>query len=680
MPMRSHHTRSGNVRESVGPRAGRLVSIVAAVLLTMMGVAQPALAQGDLGLTADGVSLDAVDDGDRTLQIVEIDETAYPEVDVVIAVPPAFAGELQANSFGLTESGQVMATDVEKLREQLEVVVVIDTSGSMRGSPISAAKNAALDFVDTLAADVDIAVVGFGQIAILKSGFDESRSQTRAAISALEATGETSLYDGLVLASEQFETAVARRFVVVLSDGNDTASSSTLAEATLAVDDADLKLYAITLTSPEVEFEALETLAAQVDGELVAASDEAQLVAVYGAVASRLTNLYRLTYQSRDSGQVPLVISVDVAGDLAFTAEVVAINSDGDVQVDPGDPGQVANGSPARPEAGEIVSAVVPPTDFLSSTTALYIGASALFLVLAALLFALLSRESSGPSAMQRLNLSAAVPRRSGLASVADRASAIADRALERGKKGNALDEALERSGLEMRPGEFLATAAFAALGFGALGLVLNGPLFGLIFFAAALLGSRIFLKMKASRRQKKFAGQLGDTLMMIAGSMRAGHGIMESIDTVASQAESPTGVEFSRAVTESRIGRDMVDSLYDIADRTGSEDFIWVVRAISINRELGGDLAEIIDNVGETIRDRNRLRDQVKALSAEGKVSGLILFALPFVVGGWVQFSNPAYMDAMLQETTGKAMLGLAGFEMFLGGLWLKKLVKVDF
>ena len=167
---------------------------------------------------------------------------------------------------------------------------------------------------------------------------------------------------------------------------------------------------------------------------------------------------------------------------------------------------------------------------------------------------------------------------------------------------------------------------------------------------------------------------------MMIAGSMRAGHGIVESIDTVASQAPSPTGDEFSRAVAEARIGRDMIDSLYDIADRTGSEDFIWVVRAISINRELGGDLAEILDNVGETIRDRNRLRDQVRALSAEGKVSAMILFALPIVVGGWVRMSNPEYLDAMTSQPAGKGLVGFAFFALITGGLWLKKLVKVDF
>ena len=231
-----------------------------------------------------------------------------------------------------------------------------------------------------------------------------------------------------------------------------------------------------------------------------------------------------------------------------------------------------------------------------------------------------------------------------------------------------------------MRPGEFVVGAVGAAIAAGIGGFVFRGPVGGLVGLAAGLVGSRLWLTMKASKRQRMFGEQLGDTLMMIAGSMRAGHGVVEAIDTVASQAPEPTGSEFSRAVAEQRIGRDMVDSLYDIAERTESEDFIWVVRAISINRELGGDLAEILDNVGETIRDRNRLKDQVRALSAEGKVSAMILFNLPILVGVWVRISNPEYLNDMLTETAGKIMFGGAIVSLIVGGLWLKKLVNVEF
>jgi len=319
-------------------------------------------------------------------------------------------------------------------------------------------------------------------------------------------------------------------------------------------------------------------------------------------------------------------------------------------------------------------------TGFLNSESTIYIGGGILFAAIALAIFLAVSAEPRGPSAFERLNFKPSKPSRSGLASIADRASVAADRILEKQEKRGALDSALERAGMDMRPGEYLMAVIGVAFGAAFFGTVMFGPIVGGVMFLGALFGGRTWVNMKASRRQKKFGSQLGDTLMMIAGSLRAGHGIVESIDTVAAQADAPTGEEFTRAVAEARIGRDMVESLYDIAERTQSEDFIWVVRAIGINRELGGDLAEILDNVGETIRDRNRLRDQVKALSAEGKVSAMILFVLPLGVGGWVRMSNPEYLDAMTGETLGKFMMGGAVLMLLTGGLWLKKLVNVEF
>ena len=280
---------------------------------------------------------------------------------------------------------------------------------------------------------------------------------------------------------------------------------------------------------------------------------------------------------------------------------------------------------------------------------------------------------------MERLNFKPGA-KRSGIANIADRASGIADRILESQEKRGALDAVLEKAGMDMRPGEYIMAAAGSAVLLAVFGFIMFGPIAGGVFLLLGIIGGRVYVNVKASRRQKLFGNQLGGTLMMIAGSLRAGHGIVEAIDTVASQADAPTGEEFTRAVGEARIGRDMVESMYDIAKRTDSEDFIWVVRAIGINRELGGDLAEILDNVGETIRDRNRLRDQVSALSAEGKVSAAILVSLPVGVGFWVKTSNPEYLASMTDETAGKFMLGAAVFSLVAGALWLKKLVKVDF
>lgn len=672
----------------------RRIAAFLGILAALFVVAVPAVAQpgpGDLPqgefpnpddlvndlenppVSVDELAPPIVDDGDRTIQIVEVDNAAYPTVDIVVAVPPAFAGDLSANAFGLTENGQVRGTDVVKLRDPIEVVVVVDTSGSMRGAPITAAKAAATQFVDALDAETRLSVVGFGADAETKSAFDDDRETTLSAIASLEAQGETALYDALTVAAGQFDDGSARRFVIVLSDGNDTVSAATLQDAAAALAD-DINFYAITLLSDDADFTGLQSITTQVEGQLLEATDE-NLDDVYGAVASRISNLYRVTYESETRGVTPVVISLDVGGDIAIAGA--------ELELAPAGSGGVTRptGPSARPEAdGELSATTALDTGFLRSETALYIGGAAFFLAIGGMLFLVFSRQPSGPSAFERLNLSGVQKQRGGFADVADRASAVAENLLNKGQKRGALDASLEKAGLDMRPGEFVVGAFGAAVVAGVVAFVFKGPLFGLAGFGIGLVGSRLFISMKVSKRQKLFGAQLGDTLMMIAGSMRAGHGIAEAIDTVASQASAPTGEEFSRAVAEARIGRDMVESLYDIADRTESEDFIWVVRAISINRELGGDLAEILDNVGETIRDRNRLRDQVQALSAEGKVSAMILFALPVLVAVWVRISNPEYMNDMLDEGAGKIMMGAAVFSLITGGIWLKKLVNVEF
>jgi tight adherence protein B len=631
------------------------------------------------GQAAAGVEAGAVDDGDRTIQILESDVSAYPEVSLVAAVPPALAGDLSRDRFGLTENGNPRFVDVAKLRDTIEVVVVIDTSGSMAGAPIAAATAAATDFVSSLDPDTRVAVIGFGATVETAAGFDAPRRQTNNAIDSLEAGGETALYDALIAASQAFGSGDSRRFVVVLSDGTDTASTSSLQEAARALDSSGAALYAITLESDEADFGGIRDLAGRVDGQVVAASDSQSLADVYAAIASRLTNQYRITYESRATDTASVVLSVEANGVLATAAE----------QVDLGDAAPTSAGDDGEGTTAPVIEIAeptvvrAPETGLLQSSAALYLGGGVLFFAIGMALFIAMSVEPKGPSALERLNMSrqsAGTTRRSGLSSIADRASSAAERVLDKQSGRGALDAKLEKAGMDMRPGEFIVASIGGALGFAALGFVMMGPLQGLIGLVFGVLGGRMVLNRKLTKRQRKFAEQLGDTLMMIAGSLRAGHGIAEALDTVASQSASPTAEEFGRAVSESRIGRDMVDSLYDIADRTGSEDFIWVVRAISINRELGGDLAEILDNVGETIRDRNRLRDQVRALSAEGKVSAMILFAMPVLVAIWVQISNPEYMASMTDQTAGKFVVGFAVMLLLVGGAWLKKLVNVEF
>jgi tight adherence protein B len=183
-----------------------------------------------------------------------------------------------------------------------------------------------------------------------------------------------------------------------------------------------------------------------------------------------------------------------------------------------------------------------------------------------------------------------------------------------------------------------------------------------------------------ASRRRRAFADQLEGTLQTIAGSLRAGYGLVQAISTVATESPAPTSIEFNRVVVENRLGRSLEDSLKAMVRRLDDEDFGWVVEAIEIQREVGGNLAEVLDTVTGTIRDRNMIRRQIHSLSAEGRLSAYILLGLPFVIAGFIATISPDYLAELTDTTVGKIMLAGAGVMMFLGGLWIRKIIRVEF
>ncbi len=251
----------------------------------------------------------------------------------------------------------------------------------------------------------------------------------------------------------------------------------------------------------------------------------------------------------------------------------------------------------------------------------------------------------------------------------------LADKGLADSGHDRLVAKKLEAAGSKMRPGEWLVLGVAGS----------TGAFFGVSFLLGWLLGAAagilvafgfwMWLDYMAGKRQKAFAEDLPETLGLIAGSLRGGLSMMQAIQTVADEADDPTAGEFQRLVTETRLGRDLAVSFRDLSQRMASQDFEWVVTAIEIHREVGGDLASILDRVSNTIRQRNRVRGQVKALSAEGRVSGLILFLLPLVMVGAISVMNRAYLNEMLNETAGQIMLIIAGVLLLVGGVWLKRL-----
>jgi tight adherence protein B len=262
---------------------------------------------------------------------------------------------------------------------------------------------------------------------------------------------------------------------------------------------------------------------------------------------------------------------------------------------------------------------------------------------------------------------------------LANRATLVAEQVLDRRGRRNSLNEALERAGLALRPGEFLVLAACAALTAMAAGTVVAGFWLGILFAGLSAVGCRVALGILAGRRRSQFSDQLGDTLQLLAGSLRAGYGLLQAVDSVAAEAGRPTRDEFRRIVVETRLGRDLGESLHAAAERVGGEDFEWVVQAIDIHRQVGGDLAQVLDNVASTIRERNQVRRQVKALTAEGRISAYILLALPIFLAFAIRLINPSYFSAL---TYGLGLvMSIAGLVMMaLGALWMRKLCRLEY
>ncbi|MBT2514380.1 type II secretion system F family protein [Arthrobacter sp. ISL-30] len=265
------------------------------------------------------------------------------------------------------------------------------------------------------------------------------------------------------------------------------------------------------------------------------------------------------------------------------------------------------------------------------------------------------------------------------LTKVANSASGLMDRAV--GDKANfGRRDALEQAGIKMGRAEFNLLILCASVLAGLIGFLLAGILVGILFLVLGPLGAIIIVKILTGRRRAKFDRQLGDTLQMLSGGLRAGHSLLRSIDAVSMEAESPTSEEFARVIAENRLGRDLKDSLADTAQRLQCEDFDWTAQAIEIHREVGGDLAEVLDHVAGTIRERAQIKGQVRALSAEGRLSAYILIGLPIGMFFFLQFANPSYLGVLFTTLPGWIMTIVGIVELALGWFWLSRVIKIKF
>lgn len=616
------------------------------------------------------------------LRIDAIDQSDFPAVVLTVTVPPEMNGlELTPENFFVSEDDTGVAVQVTRLpAEELAVALVVDTSGSMEGSPLESAKEAVAGFVDAMPADVELALLGFGDTSELLVPFTTDRDAVLNGVSGLDSGGDTALYDGLVEAAASFGQEEKRRTILLLTDGRDTVSDAELDDALVALIGSDVRLVIVELESPEIDRTTLNRLEGATGGIIVAATDPAALQGIYSDVASDLINQYELSYRSVAEGATTILTAVRTAEASAIGSSSVNFPVPEPVVTVPTT--TLASPPPTTRAPIDVVAIpTVVDVPWYATTTGLMVGAAAVFGALTFIFLLLMPTRHRAMDALHSMaELGGRVPQKGRMSQIANKATLFAEDALNRGASDSALRLRLDQAGLHLREGELLLVV-FAAVTVAVVGgWLFGGPLLATILGAAVIGIASAILNWLGRRRVNAFRLQLPDTLQLISGSLRAGFGLNQALAAVASEQGAPTNEEFSRAQLEVHLGKDVEDALRNMAVRTRSEDLPWVAEAIEIHREIGGDVADLLDQIAATVRERERVRGQIQVLSAEGKVSGIVLVALPFVIAALTFSVAPDYLGELTGTTTGRLMLAAGVSSMLIGIFWIRRIVTLEF
>jgi len=602
-------------------------------------------------------------------------------IQVLYSLPGSAGAEPDLNSVAVTLDGQALAAQGELATDSRETlrrtaVLAIDVSNSMRRqNRFEEAKAAAKAFLDGAPEDLYVGIVTFAGSVEVAQAPSLDRDAADSVIDELSLSRQTMLYDGLLQAVETVG-GDGSRSILVLSDGRDT-SDTQLETVTGRIGVSRVKVDVVALGLNENDTALLQQLADAGDGSLISMEDPAALTDVFASEAETLASQVLLTVTPPADGAATegtLAVTMTAGGTTYTDTAFVNVTPDTDARTGPS-----TDLVPVEQGGIQISRELM-----VGGLAAAGIG---LLVLLVGVLGGLGSRQASVEDRIsaytrkgsRKLAAAKAQPDQLG---VTASAVGMAEKALE-GREGltTALEAKLEAAGLSLKPAEWLLAHLAIAFVAGVLGLLLSS---GSIIWAlvALFFGALIpwaYLSFKRSRRVKAFKYSLADTLQLMSGSLSAGLSLAQSVDTVVREGNEPISSEFRRALIEARLGVEMEDALEGVAARMESVDFEWVVMAIRIQREVGGNLAELLNNVAATIREREYLERQVLALSAEGRLSVWILGGLPPGFMAYLLVANPEYLQPLFRTTIGLIMLGVMAVLLVTGVLWMKKLVKVD-
>ncbi|MGC2241871.1 MAG: type II secretion system F family protein [Acidimicrobiia bacterium] len=647
----------------------RLFAIVAALVL---GLSTVAFAQAS----------------DPEIEIVDINAARYAEGGQTLMVVE-FRNLPEApdpTQLDITVNGKAVSDlEVATLGEStvpVGVVLAIDTSGSMRGSPIDSAKAAAKDFVAQKRPEDSIALVTFADTAVVQTGFTTNANDLNTRIDAIQADGETAFNDGVIMGLSLFDSASASNLLpnmIVLTDGEDTVSTATAEDALAAVRNSDARVFGVALESPDFNPDAVSAVAAAGNGLFLSTPDPQQLSSLYGQIGREINNTLVARFVSPISAPGAAIFQVTYPGGLSSNVEFAVSGF----------------ATTTTTIATTTTTAPPPSTSIVESDTPLGLGSLSLIgaagIGITAFLFIVIlfgrDDEEGGGRFAKRLQAygrrgkPTEEERRPFLQRIPllNRFSQAAEEEVRRRGLNSGVNAALEQANIPMTSGEaILAMFGLAAVG-GVFFAIINGPLPGLITFGVLLFFFIILIRYAGGRERRRFEKQLPDTLTLLSTSLRAGYSLLQAIEAVAQEAPDPTAREFSRAVVEARLGRSVPQALEGIVERTQSKDFEWATMAIEIQREVGGNLAEVLQTVADTMLARNRLKGEIKALTAEGRISAVVLGSLPFALAIFLWFNNRSYLQPLLDVTLGRIAIVGGVLLMGAGIFWLNKIVNIE-
>ncbi|WP_426244142.1 type II secretion system F family protein [Nocardioides sp. LHG3406-4] len=637
-------------------RLPRVVVVAALATITLLGPGQAAYAADEAAITH-----------------VQHEAGA---VSLLVSVPPD--SDIDLSSAEVTIDGAAADATAKRAAGSTTVrrtsVLAIDTSNSMRGARFAAAKAAALVYLDTLPADVYVGIVTFDSDVSTPLSPTLDRDAARGVIDKLSLRPKTRLYDG-VLAGVEMAGTEGQRSLLVLSDGADT-SRTEISAVQSAISDAEVLTDVVSLEQAGDAVEPLSLMAAAGDGQVISA-DSGALADTFSAEADVLARQVLVTANvpaSVTATDATVAVSLQ-AGATTLTAEIFA-------------PVRERTAKPATtplPSPPGTDSAIQIPLWGVYTGVGL-VGIGLLGFI--SMLVLSLGRPAELTAAERVVQYAAAGGRgptpaeRKQAEQPLAQAKGAAAGVLSRNKSlEQRIARRLDAAGSGFLPSEWLLLHAGIVVGAGLLGLLVGrgNIVLGLVFLLLGVLVPWVWLGMMKKRRYKAFNAALPDTLQLISGSLAAGLSLAQSIDTIVREGGEPVATEFRRVLVETRLGVNIDDALEGVAERFDSKDFSWVVMAIRIQRQVGGNLAELLDTVAGTIREREYLRRQVLSLSAEGRLSAWVLGLLPPLFMVYLLLTQPDYFGVMFTSPLGWLMMGGAAVALAVGAFWMSRLVKVE-